>query len=228
MHNFNRYKILIEKLLKAGLRPTTNWNKKLDANTLLLRHDIDFSIDYAYQIALVEHNLNVNSTFFFMLSTNMYNFLSDHNQRLVKKILEMGHKISLHFDIKDYKNLDSFSFEKKIFENITNVKIDIVSIHRPGSFLNNNNSLLKGIPQTYQDIYYKNMLYISDSGGKNIFPAVIKYINKTRERGLHLLTHPVWWIDELDKPTIKLNLWRSKYFDFITSQIRDNCKTYEN
>ena len=227
MYNFDRYKTLIEKLLKAGLKPTTNWNKKLDADTLFLRHDIDFSISYAHQIALVEYNLNVKSTFFFMLTCNMYNFLSEHNQRLVKNISEMGHKISLHFDFKANKDLDSFRREKKIFENITNVTIDIVSLHRPGSFLNNNNSTLQGIPQTYQDIYYKNMLYISDSGGKNILSLVNEYLNKTRDRGLHLLTHPIWWINEHDKPTIKLNSWRSKHFDFITSQIRANCKTYE-
>lgn len=227
MYNFDRYKLLIEKLLKAGLKPTVNWNKKPCAQTLLLRHDIDFSIDYAYQIALVEHNLNVNSTFFFMLSCNMYNFLSEHNQRLVKNISDMGHKISLHFDIKAYKSLDGFNFEKKIFENSTNNIIDIVSIHRPGSFLDNNNSLLQGTPQTYQDVYCKDMKYISDSGGKNILPLVNEYLNKTRECGLHLLTHPVWWIDKLDKPTIKLNSWRSKYIEFITSQIRANCKTYE-
>ena len=75
MFNINHYKELIRRLLNAGLRPTTSWNKEMNVNSLLLRHDIDFSVDYAYQIAKLESKLKINSTFFFMLTSNMYNFL---------------------------------------------------------------------------------------------------------------------------------------------------------
>ena len=75
MNSFKNYKKLIIYLLNAGLKPTTNWFKKSNQNTLLLRHDIDFSIDYAYQLAQAEIELKVNSTFFFLLTSNMYNFL---------------------------------------------------------------------------------------------------------------------------------------------------------
>ena len=34
-------------------------------NQLILRHDIDFDIKAAYEIALIEHEINVKSTFFF-------------------------------------------------------------------------------------------------------------------------------------------------------------------
>jgi hypothetical protein len=64
MFNTNRYEELINYLLEGKLTPTTNWNKTHSINSLLLRHDIDFSIDYAYQIALIEKKLKVHSTFF--------------------------------------------------------------------------------------------------------------------------------------------------------------------
>ena len=53
----NRYEDLISLLLDAKLVPTTNWIKKQNINSLLLRHDVDFSVDYAYQLAHIESKL---------------------------------------------------------------------------------------------------------------------------------------------------------------------------
>ena len=226
MFNINHYKELIRRLLNAGLRPTTSWNKEMNVDSLLLRHDIDFSVDYAYQIAKLESKLKINSTFFFMLTSNMYNFLSKHNQKLVREIANMDHKVSLHFDPKVYQSLDSFLHEKSIFENIINKEVDIVSIHQPGIFLNDNNLSLLGTAQTYQDIFFKKMKYISDSGGRDISPLIDEYLKEPRKLGLHLLIHPIWWVANGDSPTKKLNTWRTEYSNFIISEISRNCKTY--
>ena len=155
MFNLKIYKTLIKKLLNAGLKPSTNWNKKLSKNTLFIRHDIDFSIEYAYRLALSESRLKICSSYFFMMTSNFYNLLSSHNQKLVKKISSMGHKVSIHFDPTAYKDLKYFKYEKNVFENIFGKKIDIVSIHRPRFFLKNNNIKLSGISQTYQDVFFK-------------------------------------------------------------------------
>ena len=90
MFNISKYEDLMKKLVSAGLKPTTNWNEKLTSNSLLLRHDIDFSIEFAHQLALVEFQLKIYSTFFFMLTSNMYNLLSVHNQKLIKKYRRYG------------------------------------------------------------------------------------------------------------------------------------------
>ena len=47
------------------------------------------------------------------------------------------------------------------------IEVDIVSIHRPGPFLDNNNVFLCGIPQTYNDTLKKIYEKISDSGGQD-------------------------------------------------------------
>ena len=224
MFNLKRYKDLIKSLVNAELKPTTNWNEKLSSNSLLIRHDVDFSIEYAHQLALFESQLKICSTFFFMITSNLYNLLSEHNQKLVKDIANMGHKISIHFDPTAHQSLEEFAYEKNVFEKIFKVNVDIVSIHRPGSFLDNNNILLSGIPQTYQDIYYKKMKYISDSTGRNVFPLISEYLEGPRDLGLHLLVHPIWWIGTGNNPKEKLNDWRNKKFDFITSEIRNNTK----
>jgi hypothetical protein len=228
MFGIERYESLLGNLIDTGLEPSTSWGGQLGLNTLLLRHDVDFSVDFAHQLALVEHRLKICSTYFFMLTSNMYNLLSSENQRMVKDIAVMGHKISIHFDPTVYEDLDSFRYEKNLFEETFGREIDIVSIHRPGPFLDRNNISLCGIQQTYQDLFFKDMKYISDSGGRDVLPSIAEYLEGPRKRGLHFLIHPIWWVSQLHDVTTTLNNWRGQNMNFITSEIRANCTTYKD
>ena len=135
MYGISKYNQIINLLLSNGLKITKNWHKKNYHNNVLLRHDIDFSLEHALKIAEFEFKKKINSTYFFMSSSNMYNLFSKKNIEIVKKIKKFGHKISLHFDPTNYQNLTFFLTEKNTFEKIFNVKLDIVSIHRPNKFL---------------------------------------------------------------------------------------------
>jgi hypothetical protein len=227
MFSLDQYKSLIFELIEDGIIPTTDWISKATKNTLLIRHDIDFSVDFAYKMALFESELGIRSTYFLMLTSNMYNLISSENQRLVKAIIKMGHKVSVHFDPTAHDKLEKFENEKRLFENIFDVEVDIVSVHRPGPFLDNHNISLCGIPQTYSDAYFRDMKYLSDSGGRNVSPHISEYLEGDRSQGLHLLIHPIWWVGSGSNPTETLNFWREKNSDFLTSEVRLNCKTYE-
>ena len=174
--------------------------------------------------------LCVNSTLleFTDSGSNMYNLISSENQKLVRSIIKLGHKVSLHFDPTAHDTLEEFQHEKKLFENIFNVEVDVVSMHRPGPFLDNNNLSLSGIPQTYSDKYFRRMKYISDSGGRDVLPLISDYLSGDRSYGLHLLIHPIWWVTKGENPTETLNCWRRKNSEFIKSEVRRNCKTYED
>ena len=227
MFSLDKYKKVISALIDNGLTPTIEWSGIPTKNTLLIRHDVDFSLDFAYDLALFESELKIRSTYFLMLTSNMYNLISSKNQRLVRSIIKLGHKVSIHFDPTAHENLDDFEHEKRLFENIFDVEVDIVSVHRPGPFLDNNNVSLCGIPQTYNDAYFRNMKYLSDSGGRDVVPLVYEYLDAGRSQGLHLLIHPVWWVGRGNNSTETLNFWRKKNSEFLKSEIRLNCKTYE-
>ena len=227
MFSLDQYKKIVFRLIENGLTPTTDWKGIASKNTLLIRHDIDFSVDFAHRLALFESELGVRSTFFVMLTSNMYNLISSKNQMLVKNMINLGHKVSIHFDPTAHENLDAFEYEKELFENIFDVEVDIVSVHRPGSFLNNNNVSLCGIPQTYSDAYFRNMKYLSDSGGRDVLPLISEYLADDRSQGLQLLIHPVWWVGRGKNVTETLNFWREKNSKFLKSEVQANCKTYE-
>lgn len=225
MFTLKKYKSVLSNLKSQNLHFSIDWSES-DSNTILLRHDIDFSVEDALKIAALESSLNVKSTFFFMLSSNMYNLMSKANRNLVKEIYEMGHKISLHFDPTVYSDLDPFVDEKNFFERAFDTTVDIVSIHRPGIFLQENNRDLFGIRHTYQDHYFNDMAYISDSGGKSVDEKISNYLSQENLPGLQLLLHPIWWTRESGSPTETLNLWREFNASFITSEIILNCKSY--
>ncbi len=226
MYKIDKYQYLMDNLLSSGLNFSTEWNKDDTKEVLFLRHDIDFSPEHALVIAKKEIELGIKSTYFFMFTSNMYNILSKKNQKTIMQIKKMGHKISFHFDPTAHKTLNQFLLEKDIMEKTFNIKVDIVSIHRPGLFLNDSNKKLFGISHTYEDKYFRNMKYLSDSGGRDVTPLIDAYLKNRDNHGLHLLIHPIWWCEEGESATSTLNKWKNNHIDFIKTEIRLNCKTY--
>ena len=71
------------------------------------------------------------------------------------------------------------------------------------------------------------MKYISDSNGRDVFPQIIKFLEEPRKFGLHLLIHPIWWMDMGSNPSKTINNWRNQNKDFITSEIINNLTVYK-
>ena len=219
------YQNLLKRFVDRNYNFSTEWLERTKKNTLYLRHDVDFSVDYAFKLAKLEKKLNIKSSYFFLLTSNMYNPLSQANQEAINEIANMDHKISIHFDPTAHNSLDSFAYEKKIFEDIFNVDIDIISIHRPGRFLENNNTEIFNTAHTYQDKFFKDSVYISDSQMKDPSDKIELYLSNPT-KPLHLLLHPIWWVDSSRDATTKLNIWRDGFKEFITDEIRSNCGAY--
>ena len=227
MFGLNSFTRTIEDLLKKDFI-FTNFLSNLDVGYICLRHDIDFSVKDAYKIALIEKDMGIKANYFFMLSSNTYNPLSNENRSYIERISNLGHEISLHFDPSIYDDIDSFFVrEKEFFENIFRVKINIVSLHRPRKFLEDNNRKLKDCFHTYEDKFFKNMEYISDSACKDIRSNLKQMTPTNQAKPLHLLIHPIWWTVESSEPTHTLNNWLNKQNDFLISETARNCRTYK-
>ena len=107
--------------------------------SVCLRHDIDFSIEYAFQMAEMEYKNGISSSYFFMLSSNFYNIFSLESYRYITKIADLGHSISLHFDPSIYDDISTSIYkEVNIFQSLFQTKVSLISIHRPGKFLEQN------------------------------------------------------------------------------------------
>jgi hypothetical protein len=139
----NNYFVFL-KLLRKKYKFKFFNEKIFKYKDIILRHDVDYHIDYALELAKIEKKLNIKSTYFFLLRSDFYNLFSFESTNKINIIKKLGHKISLHFDDAIYnKNLKiNFLREKKFFEKMMNVKIDIISFHRPlKKYIQSNNSL---------------------------------------------------------------------------------------
>ena len=70
----------------------------IDGKCILLRHDVDFSVRYALEMAHLENQQGVKSTYFFMTTSEFYNIFCEENRKAIRQIYELGHEIGLHWD----------------------------------------------------------------------------------------------------------------------------------
>jgi len=169
-------------------------NSTKQSDVILLRHDIDYSIEKALEMAKLESNLGIKSTYFILLRGLFYNPYSPTNTIHLKKIIELGHEIGLHYD-STYLSKEKFPYKKlkeeiKQLEQIIDNKIFVVTQHNPTV-----SSKLKKISKEFLDAreskIFQTVSYISDSVKNWRSGCMCKHIGN--QKTLQILIHPIWW-----------------------------------
>jgi len=180
------------------------FNDNLDnlENVLILRHDVDQSLDQSIKIAKIENKYNIKSTFFIWLRSPFYNIFEKKYSDIIYEIANLGHQIGLHFDESVYKienevDLNNYiNKEANIIKSFFNIDIFAVSMHRPSKWLLNNDVKLDEYINTYEKRFFKDFKYFSDSRRQWKEGCICKKINTNNYNKLHVLIHPFWWVDE--------------------------------
>src|ERR1700687_4480615 len=100
------YRRLVEAFLHAGYRPATFDDVRRECRDVILRHDVDVSLEAAVNIAEIEREMGVQATYFAMISNSFYNIHSYEGRRSLARLRELGHHVGLHFDTTHYANGD--------------------------------------------------------------------------------------------------------------------------
>ena len=183
-----------------------------DVNSFcVLRHDIEFSIDRALQMANIEHHdLNVHSTYTVQLRNNTYNALSQKNIEAIQEIESMGHYIGLHQNppmMEDEELVDYILKDIETLEHYYGFEVDRFAFHRCGS----NPTLLEKYVEVPNKIncYGEDFFhYFSDEKPKELRVHYLADSNHEWKYGhpfhidywdfpqkMQLLTHPFSWSD---------------------------------
>jgi hypothetical protein len=64
--------------------------------TVLLRHDVDLSLDAALGMAELEHDAGASATYFLMTESVFYNLDSKEGVAAIARLRELGHRVALH------------------------------------------------------------------------------------------------------------------------------------
>ena len=183
-------------------------NNNLD-KFCIFRHDVEFSIQRALDLAKIESELDLQSSYFFQLTNNCYNVVSAENLKKIREIHNLGHKIGVHTFInkeRDYKNIiDIISRDILTLQKYVEVDIDRFSFHRPNLYKEvlEMNIKIDGVINAYSDEFFTylngsnktpDVKYISDSQHKwnygNPFDIEFEKWDK-----LQLLLHEYSWTE---------------------------------
>jgi hypothetical protein len=200
---------------------------------LILRHDLDMSIEAALPIAASEAEAGVKATYFVLLRSEMYNVQSPASARALTTISEQGHAIGLHLDASLYADDDdalqrAAEAECAVLEQIVARPVATISFHRPASRLKGYAGRLAGRRHAYEPRFFTDMGYCSDSRGAWHHGHPLDHGAVAEGRALQLLTHPIWWQDGAGS-TVQERLDRLAYgrYLMLRDELGRNCQTYD-
>lgn len=206
------YRSLI-RTAKERFRFSTYTDFNRDEKFVLWRHDLDYSVHKALEIAQIEKEEGIVSTYFIHLHSQFYNFFEEEIFGRLKQIKEMGHEIGIHFDTHFY-NITSESelerhlaFEKKLLGDLFNTEIKVFSFHNTTPFIMQCRQWqYAGLINTYADYFQKNVTYCSDSNGTWMHRKLEDVMRDENTKSLQVLTHPEWWDKTVMSP--KEKIWK--------------------
>ncbi|MGE6992011.1 hypothetical protein ACQKIK_01155 [Pseudomonas sp. NPDC047961] len=180
-----------------------------NSKTIILRHDIDYTLNGVLEIARIEQELGMTATYLFRVHANEYNLFAPYVYALVRKVASMGHEIGVHFEAHSVGRAISHDFEGllrkeiSIFETIFDVKVKTFTEHRDFThtidglgFFHETHDMDKFGVSFYAMApeWAKNMKYISDSNASWREGDILMHLNQWNR--LQVLVHPDWWSED--------------------------------
>jgi hypothetical protein len=93
--SLEHYAQLLEAVGEGGYRYSF-FDHEPQPGDLLLRHDVDLSLDAALRLAELEAQAGAAATYFLMTQSVFYNLASPEGLRAINRLRELGHAVGLH------------------------------------------------------------------------------------------------------------------------------------
>jgi len=165
----------------------------------LLRHDCEGDLTAALRIGEIEKDLGISSTYFVQLRSPLYNVLARPQARFVRGLLDLGHRLGLHFDERSYDEAnpaevaDLVDAERALLGAEFSVAVDVVSFHQPSPRVLDNKIKLRCL-NTYDRLDMQGVGYLSDSRWQWRQDPIEAFRTHAHPH-LQLLLHPECWTD---------------------------------
>jgi hypothetical protein len=198
------YRRLLETALRSGYEFRSFDDRQpehADARLCLLRHDIDVDMGAAVEMAELEAEVGIRSTYFLMLRSPTYNLLSRANHRLGRRLVELGHWLGLHYDEGFTPDplvplTEAVRRESRVLEENFGATVRAVSFHQPAEAVLRGEVRLEGMINTYDREGLGDFEYVSDSNMTWRSATAHQCFEEAIHPRLHLLIHPLWWVSE--------------------------------
>ena len=203
--SYKEYSLIIEKY-KSRI---VDFFEVDNNDFVLIRHDVEFSVERALGIAYLDAKWSIPSSFLFQVKSNAYNPLSTFNSENIRKICDLDCHVGLHLYVShieagNWKKLEEELInQKNIFELITDRPCDRFSFHRPPKWVfERRDGYIAGILNMYGKSFFefdsnpKTIKYLADSQHRFQYGHPL---NDYRQKKIQILLHPdEWSVDGLN------------------------------
>jgi hypothetical protein len=93
--SLDHYRELLQAAQAGGYR-WAGFDRAPEAGDLIMRHDVDISLEAALAMAEVEAGEGAWSTWFLMTRSVFYNLASSEGERTIERLRELGHRVGHH------------------------------------------------------------------------------------------------------------------------------------
>jgi len=202
---FAHYREIIERALDLGYAFSTfDGHESVHSERLLLmRHDIDLSLENCRRFARIEHDLGVRATYFVRVHGRLYNPFEYTSYLGLREIESFGHELGLHYEpgfalAVDEDDETMVRREKTILEAILDHPVMSASAHLPGKTGTTINDANKASFEIRYDAYSPHFMedfkYLSDSNGRWREGCLCQHLGSVDR--LCVLTHGWWWFEK--------------------------------
>jgi hypothetical protein len=177
--DLGHYRELLRDAQLGGYR-FAGFDRAPKAGDLILRHDVDLSLDAALALAELEAEEDAWSTWFLMTRSVFYNLESPDGERAIARLRELGHRVGHHAV---YPNVD------------LDERFDpVVAWHNPDpEFMR---AEIPGAANVMSDTFFDPDRYRSDSNQNWRHGCPHEQLAAGEFKWLQLLTHPEIWVFE--------------------------------
>lgn len=204
--SLDSYRALLERAGKVGYRFASfaefPVDQPADGPSILLRHDVDYSLELALEQARANRAGNVLGTFFVQLRSPVYNLLEEKNLDCLREIASLGQHLGVHFryppegaSAEDLRA--AVAIDLDICQQATGCNFErVVAWHNPLAHL-------VGAPNPFPEATFLSVYsppffvqgqYFSDSNLRNMPEDFLRIIGDSQVDFLQLLFHPLYWV----------------------------------
>lgn len=223
------YAKLIAALRERGYEPRGYADADPRAKHLIVRHDVDYSLDAANNMAKQEAELGFASTYFVLLRTEFYSLLSAEGLAALRSIASYGHTIGLHFDAALYSdNLEAaIAHECVQLETMLGKPVTVLSFHRPAPEFVGAQDRIGGRINAYGQKFVRDMGYCSDSRGAWHHGVPLDHPAVREGRALQLLVHSFWWTEPMLPPEERLRRFIAERAAFLDRELSHHSNVHK-
>jgi hypothetical protein len=200
------YRRILARALDLGysFQTFSGYLARPQKRVVLLRHDVDVSLEYAIEMADLEDSLKISSTYFVRLHSSFYNPLEHRNMERLQQLLAQGFEIGLHHEVNRFsediqKATELLKKEKALLEILMGQTVHGVSAHLPKwHAIRGSAALLAATGFTYspgQEIFNRDAVFVSDSNRRWKEYSLQEALGRSDKVLANI--HPVWWVDRV-------------------------------